>query len=60
TIWANVLMVAGVVLESTGVTDVLNTETQEMALAAILGVVNLVLRFVTREPISISSSAGNA
>ncbi len=56
TIWANVLMVAGVVLESTGVTNVLNPETQELALGAILGVVNLVLRFLTKEPITVTAS----
>ncbi len=56
TIWANLFMVAGVILESTGVTDVFNPETQEMALAAVMGVVNLILRFVTTEPISIVSS----
>ncbi len=60
TIWANLFMVAGVVLESTGVTDIFNAETQEMALAAVMGVVNLVLRFVTKDPITIAPGANTS
>ena len=44
TIWANVLMVAGIVLESTGVTNILDPETQLVVLGAVMGVVNVVLR----------------
>ena len=60
TIWANIFMITGVVLESTGVTNVFNPETQEVALAAVMGVVNLILRFVTANPISISPSPNDS
>ena len=60
TIWANLFMVAGVVLESTGVTDVMTPDTQEIALAAVMGVVNLILRFVTTDPIEILSAPSSS
>ena len=34
--------------------------TQEMALAAVMGVVNLVLRFVTKDPITITPGANTS
>ncbi len=54
TIWANLIMVAGVILETTGVTDVMNAETQEVAIGAIMGVVNLILRFVSKTPVTLT------
>lgn len=53
TIWANLVMVAGVVLESTGVTNVLDPETQSLILGGIMGIVNVILRFVTKDAVVI-------
>jgi len=53
TVWANGLAVLAVILEATGVTNILTPEVQAEAVMACMGVVNLVLRFVTDESISI-------
>ena len=53
TVWANGLAVLAVILEATGVTNILTAEVQAETVVAVMGVVNLVLRFVTDESISI-------
>ena len=53
TIWTNGLMVLAVALEGFGVTNVLTAEVQAEAVGVVMGVVNLVLRFVTDEPVEV-------
>jgi hypothetical protein len=53
TVWGNGLAVLAVILEGAGVTNMLTPEVQAEALVAVMGIVNLVLRFVTNEPVSI-------
>ena len=47
------MAVLAVILEAAGVTNILTPEVQAETVVAIMGVVNLVLRFVTDESISI-------
>ena len=53
TLWANGLMVLAAVLEAAGVTNVLTPEVQAEVIAVVMGVVNMVLRFVTTEPVEV-------
>lgn len=54
TFWVNVLIVVVIILESTGVIDVVPDEVQlEQYAILIVGLINIVLRFVTKEPITL-------
>jgi hypothetical protein len=52
TIWANAIMLIATGLEVSGVTNVLTAEVQAQVVTAVMAVVNVVLRFVTKEPVS--------
>ena len=54
TLYVNLLMVLGALLESFGVTSVLNPEMQQEAIGVIMGVVNIILRFVTTQPVTLT------
>lgn len=53
TIWANALMLIATGLEVAGVTNVLTADVQAEIVTAVMTVVNLVLRFVTDEPVEV-------
>jgi len=52
TFWTNVIMLAATVSTAFGVDLGLDPETQIAVVGAVMAVVNIVLRFVTKSPIS--------
>lgn len=53
TLWANGLMVLASVMEIMGVTNVLTPDVQAEVVGVIMGVVNVVLRFMTSESVRV-------
>ena len=52
TLWINFIAVVAAILAATGVYD-LDATAQAEIVAAVMAVVNIVLRFVTKEPVSV-------
>ncbi len=55
TIWVNLIMVVATVSTAFGMDFGLDAETQVAMVGAVMGVVNLILRFMTKTAVSTSS-----
>ena len=56
TLWVNFVAIVAAVLGTFGLGDVLDPEFQATVVAAVMGIVNIILRFVTTKPVTLTQT----